>query len=43
MSEVPVLGGVNADGGKLGRFFGLRRPLVWQGRGCAKLMMRTKS
>lgn len=41
MSEVPVLGGLNADGGKLGRFFGLRRPLVkpGDGRAFAKLMM----
>ena len=42
MSEVPVLGGLNADIGKLGRFFGLRRPLVTEpcdGRGFWTLMM----
>jgi len=41
MSEVPVLGGVNADIGKLGKFFGLRRPLVNPGdaMGFVKLMM----
>jgi hypothetical protein len=38
MSDVPVLGGLNADRGKLGRFFGLRRPLVKPGDGRGFMM-----